>query len=46
MSTNRDAQSAWLSQDAYDRLAAELDQLIADRPSSPPRSTLGAKRAI
>jgi transcription elongation factor GreA len=30
--TNRDAQSAWLSQDAYDRLAAELEQLIADRP--------------
>jgi transcription elongation factor GreA len=32
VSTNRDAQSAWLSQDAYDRLAAELDQLITDRP--------------
>lgn len=33
MSTpNRDAQAAWLSQDAYDRLASELKQLIDDRP--------------
>ena len=33
MSTsNRDAQAAWLSQDAHDRLVAELNQLIADRP--------------
>ncbi len=33
MSTpNREAPAAWLSQDAYDRLAAELQQLIADRP--------------
>jgi len=31
--TDRDAQSPWLSQDAYDRLAAELDQLIANRPT-------------
>jgi len=31
--TDRDAQSTWLSQDAYDRLAAELDELIAARPT-------------
>jgi len=31
--TDRDAQSTWLSQDAYDRLAAELDELIAHRPA-------------
>jgi transcription elongation factor GreA len=30
--SNRDAQAAWLSQDAHDRLVAELNQLIADRP--------------
>ena len=30
MSTTDDA--TWLSQDAYDRLQAELDKLIADRP--------------
>jgi transcription elongation factor GreA len=30
--TNRDGQATWLSQDAYDRLAAELEALIADRP--------------
>ena len=35
----------WLSQEAYDRLKAELDELIANRPASPPRSTPGAKRA-
>jgi transcription elongation factor GreA len=29
---SRDAQATWLSQDAYDRLAAELKQLIDDRP--------------
>jgi transcription elongation factor GreA len=32
VSSNRDAQAAWLSQDAHDRLVAELNQLIADRP--------------
>ncbi|HEY1486448.1 MAG TPA: transcription elongation factor GreA [Micromonosporaceae bacterium] len=33
MSTSkRDEQATWLSQDAYDRLAAELKQLIDDRP--------------
>jgi transcription elongation factor GreA len=31
--TDRDAQSTWLSQDAHDRLAAELDELIAGRPA-------------
>ena len=30
--TNREGQSVWLSQDAHDRLAAELQQLIDDRP--------------
>jgi transcription elongation factor GreA len=28
-----DPQATWLSQDAYDRLAAELDNLIAHRPA-------------
>ena len=27
-----DTQVTWLTQEAYDRLKAELDQLIADRP--------------
>ena len=31
-STNRDAPATWLSQDAYDRLQAELNELIAARP--------------
>lgn len=31
MSTDREA-SVWLSQEGYDRLQAELDQLIANRP--------------
>jgi len=31
--TDRDAQSTWLSQDAYDRLAGELDELVAARPT-------------
>lgn len=31
MSTT-DREGAWLSQDAYDRLKAELDELIANRP--------------
>jgi transcription elongation factor GreA len=30
--TDREATATWLSQDAYDRLQAELDQLIAHRP--------------
>ena len=30
--TDRDASATWLSQDAYDRLQAELDELIAHRP--------------
>lgn len=30
--TDRDAPATWLSKDAYDRLQAELDQLIAARP--------------
>jgi transcription elongation factor GreA len=29
---DREAPSTWLSQDAYDRLQAELDELIANRP--------------
>ena len=33
MSTSRDAQPTWLSQDAHDRLVAELEQLIAGRPA-------------
>jgi transcription elongation factor GreA len=31
--TDRDAPATWLSQDAHDRLKAELDQLIAERPA-------------
>jgi transcription elongation factor GreA len=30
--TDREAPHTWLSQDAYDRLKAELDELIANRP--------------
>jgi transcription elongation factor GreA len=30
--TDREAPHTWLSQDAYDRLKAELDELIAHRP--------------
>jgi transcription elongation factor GreA len=30
--TDREAPATWLSQDAYDRLQAELDSLIAARP--------------
>jgi len=30
--SSSEASKTWLSQDAYDRLQAELDQLIADRP--------------
>jgi transcription elongation factor GreA len=30
--TDRDASRTWLSQDAYDRLQEELDELIAQRP--------------
>jgi transcription elongation factor GreA len=30
---DREAPSTWLSQDAYDRLQAELDELIANRPA-------------
>ncbi len=30
--TDRDAPRTWLSQDAYDRLQEELDELIAQRP--------------
>ena len=33
MSTSRDAQPTWLSQEAHDRLVAELDALIAARPA-------------
>jgi len=29
--SNRDATATWLSQDAYDRLQAELDELVANR---------------
>ena len=32
MSTDRDATATWLSQDAHDRLKAELEELIAHRP--------------
>jgi transcription elongation factor GreA len=31
--TDRDASTAWLSQDAHDRLQAELEALIAHRPA-------------
>jgi transcription elongation factor GreA len=31
--TGNDAQTAWLSQDAYDRLKGELDEHIANRPA-------------
>ena len=31
--TDREAPATWLSQDAYDRLQAELDELIAGRPA-------------
>ena len=31
-STDRDTPATWLSQDAHDRLQAELDELIAGRP--------------
>ena len=30
--TDRDASATWLSQEAYDRLKAELEELIAHRP--------------
>ncbi|MFV2115506.1 transcription elongation factor GreA [Micromonospora sp. LOL_025] len=32
MSTGNEAPATWLSQDAFDRLQAELDELIANRP--------------
>jgi len=32
VSTDREATATWLSQDAYDRLQAELNELIAARP--------------
>jgi len=32
VSTDRDATATWLSQDAHDRLQAELQELIAHRP--------------
>lgn len=32
MSNGNEAPATWLSQDAYDRLKAELDELIANRP--------------
>ena len=31
--SSSEAQKTWLSQDAYDRLQAELDALIAARPA-------------
>lgn len=33
MSTDHEAPVTWLSQEGYDQLQAELDQLIADRPA-------------
>ena len=33
MSNDRDAAATWLSQDAYDRLQAELNEFIAARPA-------------
>jgi transcription elongation factor GreA len=33
VSTSRDVQPTWLSQNAHDRLVAELEQLIAGRPA-------------
>jgi transcription elongation factor GreA len=33
VSTTDDATVTWLTQDAYDRLARELDELIANRPA-------------
>jgi transcription elongation factor GreA len=32
VSTDREANATWLSQDAHDRLKAELDEMIAHRP--------------
>ncbi|MDM4722564.1 transcription elongation factor GreA [Micromonospora sp. WMMA1363] len=32
MSTGNEAPATWLSEEAYDRLQAELDELIANRP--------------
>jgi len=32
VSTDRDASATWLSQEAHDRLQADLDELIAHRP--------------
>jgi len=32
-STDRDASATWLSQEAYDRLQAELNEMIANRPA-------------
>jgi transcription elongation factor GreA len=33
VSTDREASATWLSQEGYDRLQAELNELIASRPS-------------
>ena len=43
--TVSDTQVTWLTQEAYDRLKAELDELIANRPVIAARSTPVAKRA-
>ena len=32
-STDEHAQGIWLTQEAYDRLKAELDELVANRPA-------------
>ena len=37
-----DTQVTWLTQEAYDRLKAELDQLIANRPQDLVRNPRGA----
>ena len=42
--TVTDATVTWLTQDAYDRLKAELEELIAQRPVIARRSTPRARR--
>lgn len=33
MSTDHETSATWLTQDAYDRLSAELDELVTNRPA-------------
>ena len=39
-----DTQVTWLTQESHDRLKTELDQLIANRRSSPRKSTIAARK--